>query len=448
MITPSPRTIPDSWRMVTTRLEKGLRTRTLPKDLLIVGAAGTGKTFGILDWLHCYCRDNANLRVLFCRAQKSSLSESVLVTYEQEILARRGCESIAAGVQRRVRQVYRYPSGSEIVAGGLDKDTKLLSTAWDIVYLNEAIEANEEAWETLKARLGRPGRRMRFGLLIGDTNPGPESHWLKARCDAGHTALWDTSHEANPAMFDGRAWTPAGRAYLAGLDRLTGTRKLRLRYGRWVAGEGAWFPDFDRKKHVSADAAFDPALPVHVAVDCGTSQHTGAVFFQLRRSPDRVTVFGDYHSAEGFSRANAERIKAKVHALAGGRLDTVRLDPAASARTGVGPAAFAEYEAVFGRRALSYWPTHGVADGLDLVESFVAVDPPQLAIHPDAGHLIAAFENYVRAKRGGQWAGYPEDPQHPHEDLMDALRGGLVDRFPAGRRPPSNTPRIRASRVF
>jgi len=34
---------------------------------------------------------------------------------------------------------------------------------------------------------------------------------------------------------------------------------------------------------------------------------------------------------------------------------------------------------------------------------------------------------------GGDWQGEPADPQHPHEDLMEALRGGVRDRFPEGR---------------
>ncbi len=42
-------------------------------------------------------------------------------------------------------------------------------------------------------------------------NPGHPDHWLKKRADAGVTVLWDTSHEANPAMHDGRDWTEAGR---------------------------------------------------------------------------------------------------------------------------------------------------------------------------------------------------------------------------------------------
>jgi len=36
---------------------------------------------------------------------------------------------------------------------------------------------------------------------------------------------------------------------------------------------------------------------------------------------------------------------------------------------------------------------------------------------------------------------YPDDPQHPHEDLVDPLCGGLKLEFPKGRTPP---PRLRS----
>src|SRR5690606_36608290 len=119
---------------------------------------------------------------------------------------------------------------------------------------------------------------------------------------------------------------------------------------------------------------------------------------------------------------------------------------------GIGPAAYAEYEAVFGRRKLGFWPGHTVVDGLDLVESFVCTNgfdgQPNLLIHPDYSHLIGAFENYVRAKRGNVWMGYPEDPLHPAEDLMDALRGGLYDRYPDGKRVDLVLPKASIRRVF
>jgi hypothetical protein len=222
--------------------------------------------------------------------------------------------------------------------------------------------------------------------------------------------------------------------------------------------EGAWFTRFDVARHVSEGAEYDPRFRVHLAIDCGVSRHVGAVFFQVlpgigsRASsvgntgsdrnafPDarcpmrdaRVQVFGDYHAEGLFSEANAKAIQAKAQELpCRGRIETVRLDPASSARTGVGPAAYGEFERVFGSRILARWPQHSVADGLDQIE--ILLDSGCLIIHPRCVHVKAAFQNYARTPRGGEWLDEPADPQHPHEDLMDALRGGIRDRFPEGR---------------
>lgn len=407
------------------RLWRALKTGTLPRDLLLCGPAGTGKTFGVLRFFHVLARDNAHLRILLLRQERASLAESVLVTYEQAVLPLDGMQDLAAGAHRKNRHSYRYPSGSEIVVGGLDRATKILSTEWDFVLLNEAIEAREDSWETLFARMNRPGRSSRFGYLMGDTNPGHPGHWLKARCDAGRTVLWTTTHEANPVMFDGRQWTAKGQAYLDGLDKLTGTRRQRLRLGLWAVGEGLWFDSFDPAKHVTEAADYDPALPLYLGVDPGV--HTGAVAFQV--CGEHVRVHLDYLSEGLTAEDNAARI---VAALAGRPFAKGYCDPAGGARNPIGPTVLDVYRKA-GLPLIPWANTNpSVADSLENVEK--RLNPiggsPLLAIHPRCKALINAFLSYKRAKRADQWMDYPEDPQHPAEDLIDALRGGLYARFP------------------
>jgi len=221
--------------------------------------------------------------------------------------------------------------------------------------------------------------------------------------------------------------------------------------------DGAWFTSFDPARHVTEAAEYDPRYPVHLAIDAGSSTHTAAVWFQVRSGwrvagtgwrERGVTVFGDYHSEGRFSEANARAIQARSDELPSrGRLDTVRLDPAASARSGLGPTAYGEYERVFGARILNRWPPHRVADGLDQVE--ILLETGCLLIHPRCTLLKAAFQNYVRKQsHSGEWLDEPVDPQHPHEDLMDALRGGIRDRFPEGRIEPPRLSQVRASEVI
>ena len=431
------------------RLRRAMESGTLPKLLVVCGPAGTGKTYAIVQTLHLIAADLPNVRILICRRTRASLTESVCVTLEQEILPSDGMGSVASGASRHNRQSYRYPSGSEIVLGGLDKPDRILSTAWDIVYVNEAIELDATAWDTLSSRLGRPGRSTDFGYLIGDTNPGDPSHWIRSRSVAGELELWDTTHRANPALYDERRgeWTALGREYMARLDLLSGTRRKRLLEGLWAAGEGQWFETFG-DGHVSPLAEFDPAFPVHLAIDCGV--HTAAVWFQVRRGDEpRVSVFGDYYAFGLPASSAAEAIRVRTAELCGGRYDRGTIDPAGRSATSIGPTVLGEYERA-GLRGLVGWPSYpgSVADGLALLESFVAVDPPGLAVHPRCRNLIEAFSNYRRAKRGGQWIDRPEDPQHPHEDLMDALRGGLMDVFPEGRKPQPLMRRMPARKVF
>lgn len=440
-------TDPNHHRRVDVRLKRGLESGTLPKDLLICGPAGTGKTYGVLSVLHTLCRDYGGLRVLVARQTRASLTESVLADFEDFILPEDGSERLASGERRDHRAAYRYPNRSRIVLGGLDKPDRILSTAWDFAYINEAIEAQENAWETLRSRMNRPGRSRRFGFLLGDTNPGDPQHWLKGRVDKGLTAYWFTSHAANPALYGHDGWTPAWDAYKQTLDQLTGLRRKRLLEGLWAAGEGQWFDSFDVEKHVGEDAEYDRRYPVHLAVDTGV--HTGAVWFQVIDGPaPRVHVFADYYSYGVPAYDNAARIMGVCGERSGGRYDVGRMDPSGNADNGTGTVIGGE----FGRAGLRLhpWPKFPgcVASGLALVESFVAVDPPTLRVHPRCRHLIDAFANYRRKKRGGQFIDEPEDPQHPHEDLIDALRSGLLDKWPEGRVPQPKLRRVHAGRVF
>jgi phage terminase large subunit-like protein len=215
--------------------------------------------------------------------------------------------------------------------------------------------------------------------------------------------------------------------------------------------DGIWFHRFDAAKHVSETAEYHPRYPVHLAIDCGVSRHVGAVWFQVREEgprDHRVTVFADYHGEGLYSEAAARAILARAGDLpCRGRLDTVRLDPAASARSSLGPSAYGEYERVFGPRVLARWPFHFVADGLDQLE--VLLDRGLLIIHPRCTTLKAAFLNYARRRTArGDWLDEPADPQHPHEDLMDALRGGVRDRFPEGRVEQPRLRQVKAGSIF
>jgi hypothetical protein len=351
-------------------------------------------------------------------------------------------ESLAIGCTRRMRYSYTYPTGSEIVVGGLDNPGKIFSTSWDVIFRNEAIQGTEDAHETLASRLRRPGRPKWLGFFVNDTNPGDPSHWLRRRAEAGSTILWDTSHKANPRLYARGRWTAEGLAYLDQLRCLTGSRRKRLLDGLWAAGEGAWFDGFDSDKHVSETAEYDPRFPVHVALDSGP--HSGAVWIQFR--PPGAVVFADYYSFNRGAFWVARDVLAMSGERCSGRVDFVSTDPAGTASTAIGMTVIEEYNRA-GLRTHA-WPLRTVLDSLALVESFVSVSPPELLVHPRCENLINAFANYKRAQRQNQWVEKPEDPQHPYEEMIDALRGGLCDKFPEGRKEAPRFMRRKAGAVI
>jgi hypothetical protein len=147
-----------------------------------------------------------------------------------------------------------------------------------------------------------------------------------------------------------------------------------------------------------------------------------------------------------YSQNNARGIKALADQLPyQGRIDLVRLDPAATARSSLGPAAYSEYERVFGSRIVARWPQHLVLDGLDTLE--LLLESGNLMIHPRCTLLKDAFRNYCRQRRGGQWIDFPADG-HPEEDLIDALRGGIRDALPGGGASALKLQQVRAAGVL
>lgn len=210
---------------------------------------------------------------------------------------------------------------------------------------------------------------------------------------------------------------------------------------RGPKAEGRWFPEFHRDTHVTTAAEFNPALHVHVGIDSGV--YTGAVFFQvLRRGDDaEVNVFADYLGVERTPEQAAREIREVAWERCGGQMHKISTDPNGGNRSANGPAVIGEYKRA-GLHPIVPWPVSSVSDSLATVSALI--DPAdgviRLKVHPRCERTVSALEGYRRAKRYGHWQDYPEEEQHPFEDLVDALRGGLKLAIPAGRRPG---PRLR-----
>lgn len=219
------------------------------REILIHGPAGTGKSRGILEWLWWVATTFRGMRILIARKTRVSLTEAGLVTLEDQVIPAGHPTLIGPG--RANRASYSVESTkSEIVLGGMDHPTRLYSTDWDIIYIQEAQELVEDEWERL--RRGLRHFSVPTQILIGDCNPESPQHWLYKRMQAKKTEDWPSRHWDNPKWYslEKKLWTAEGVSYIDSLARLTGVRRDRLLRGEWVAASGAVWDNFDTGVHV------------------------------------------------------------------------------------------------------------------------------------------------------------------------------------------------------
>jgi len=215
-------------------------------EVIIAGPAETGKTLACLQKLDTLCWKYPGIQTAMVRKTYTSLIGTALATYLRKVQTS-GAVHPFGGERPSWLQ---YPNGSRIYIGGMDNPDKILSAERDLIYVNQAEELTLDDWEKLTTRVtGRAGN-MPWSQLLGDCNPGPPSHWIQTRARAGQLRLLESRHEDNPVLYQGGVLTAQGRRTMATLDGLTGVRKQRLRYGRWVQAEGGVYEEFDRAAHV------------------------------------------------------------------------------------------------------------------------------------------------------------------------------------------------------
>lgn len=226
--------------------------RCRANEVLMSGPAGTGKSRACLEKLNLAALKYPGMVGLIVRQVRDTLSATALRTFEKFVIAEQleaGTVVYHAATQREPAR-YRYSNGSELWLAGLDKPSKIMSTEFDMIYIQEATELVAYGWESLTTRLGR-GVAMPYQQLIADCNPDAPTHWLKLRVDSGATVMLESRHVDNPVFYDDAGQlTEKGGAYLARLENLTGVRRSRLLLGLWVAAEGVIWDEFDPARHV------------------------------------------------------------------------------------------------------------------------------------------------------------------------------------------------------
>lgn len=236
-------------------------------EILLSGPAGTGKSRGILEYVVAQVLKYPNSRALIARRFRRSMTQTTLVTLERDVLGKD--HPVIQGSSRNYRQQYNFDNGSEIVIGGLDNSDTIMGADYDLIFVSEAIQVTQDAWEDLVSRL-RNGM-MPTQKIIGDTNPSHARHWLKRRCDRGDCHLIKTAHTDNPMLYNQETMemTEFGESYIGKLNKLTGVKRKRLKLGLWVSEEGTVYEDFTDEDHVISVVELPEFVARFISIDFG-----------------------------------------------------------------------------------------------------------------------------------------------------------------------------------
>lgn len=465
-------------RLVHTYQPRGAALEVLrfrDAEVILSGPAGTGKSRACLEKMHLVALRNKDFRGLMVRKTMKSLTESGLVTFQRYVAG----ESILAGHVKwyggsmRAAAAWQYAKGAEILCGGMDKPSKIMSTEYDIVYVQEATDLTRDDWEAILSRLRNGG--LTYAQIIADCNPSTPFHWIKKRAEDGMLTMLESRHEDNPLYFEeNRQMTKAGRDYIVGkLERLSGPRLQRMRYGKWVAAEGQIYEEWDDAVHLVVRKDVAPGYkgkrdrygipmewPRYWAIDFGYTNPF--VCQRWAEDPDgRLWMYAETYHTQRLVEDHARAILREVTKTTRVNTDEENLDPvkalAAGARAWREPipqAVICDHDA----EGRATWEKHsGLATtaamkdkepGIQAVQARLRVagdGKPRLFMLRDArterdqGLVDAAkptctveeWAGYVRRKppQSGQLAGVPlEEPLDVDNHGMDASRYLVVHR--------------------
>lgn len=280
-------------------VERGLSgdPGAVPPLLLIDGSASTGKSRGVGEVIYRIASERP-CRIVIVRATRKALTQSVLATWEQEVV--HPDDPMLLGADKAHRQSYRASSGAEVILIGIRDDPhSTYSVQADIVWVEEAVQLTVHEFESLfrMLRTRDDSRQLPFKLLICTTNPDGPGHHMYRRFMRGEMTRWRSKHEDNPILTE---------ADLVRLRSLTGVRRQRLYEGLWVAAEGAVYPNFDSSVHVvdlprvengDADLIALGAKRVVGAVDWGFTE-PGAFLVAIVDGDRRCTIVAQLYRTQ------------------------------------------------------------------------------------------------------------------------------------------------------
>lgn len=281
------------------------------RELAMIGGLGMGKTLALAVKL-----------ALISAANAPCLGGLVVPTYpmfdrihrrEWPVLFQQlGADVRVTGAQQPVVQ---FPWGSELIVYSGEKPEAIVGSNLAFAGMDEPAQQPLEAYERITVRVREPRASLRQIVLTGTPEGLPS--WFADRFDLDSVAT-DVGTGWSRRTIRATQWHPEARHYVGRLRETYGHDEALFR--TYARGEfvplhtGLCYKSFDRTRHVTADVAYTPALPVVVACDFNVDSMRWEI---LQIHPGRIEVLDEV--ALGANGSVQEAARAVVDRYAPGR---------------------------------------------------------------------------------------------------------------------------------
>ena len=315
------------------------------REVLYGGAAGGGKSFGLLaDPMRYF--SNPNFNGLILRRTNDELRE--LIWKSQELYPR----AFQGAKWAEKKSQWTFPSGAKLWLTYLERDQDVLryqGQAFSYVAFDELTQyPTDFAWNYMRSRLRTTDPTLPI-YMRATTNPGGAGHgWVKrtfidpapantkfvARdLESGEDMVYPDGHEKAgeplfyrrfiPASLKDNPYLMEGGQYEANLLSLPEMQRRQLLEGDWAVADGAAFSEFRSSVHVIEPYDIPTDWRRFRSCDYGYSSYSAVHWFAIDPSYGTLVNYRELYLSKHTGRDLA---KAVIEAEGGERIDYGVLD--------------------------------------------------------------------------------------------------------------------------
>ena len=417
------------------------------QEVLYGGAAGGGKSYSLIaDPVRYF--SNPHARMLIVRRSTEELRE--LISVSKQLYPR-----AIPGIKFMERdKTWVAPNGATLWMSYLDRDDDVMryqGQAFNWIGFDELTQwPTPYAWSYMRSRL-RTTKASGLPLYMRATsNPGGPGHqWVKkhfidpgtpnnpfwATDENGETIRWPVGHSRENEPLFKRKFIPAtlfdnpylseDGMYEANLLSLPEHQRRQLLEGDWDINEGAAFPEFNRRVHVSEPYDIPASWVRFRACDYGYSSYTGVLWFAVVPGSEQLVVYRELYVSKILATDLADMI---LEIEEGEKIRYGVLDSSLWHNRGDTGPSLAEQMITKGCRWRPADRSRGSrVAGKNEIHRRLQIDDfteePRLVIFDNCRNIISQLPSIPLDKKN------PEDVDtHSEDHLYDALRYGVQTR--------------------